>query len=158
MRETEIAVVGGGAAGMAAAIEAAKTGARVPLIDKNERPGVQLFKQIHKFFESGVHRAGRRGIQIGQELLEEAQNAGVEIRLNTAVYGLFSDHCLGLICGDHTEELQAKVIILATGANENPLAFPGWTLPGVMGAGAAQPLINIHRTPPAPRLMIVCTL
>ena len=50
MEKAEAAVVGAGAAGMAAAIELARSGARVILIDENERPGGQLFKQIHKFF------------------------------------------------------------------------------------------------------------
>ena len=155
MHKTEIAVVGAGAAGLTAAIEAAQAGARVTLIDENARPGGQLFKQIHKFFGSQAHRAGIRGVQIGEDLLEDARDAGVEIRLNTVVYGLFADRRLGLACGDHTEELQAQAIILATGANENPLAFPGWTLPGVMGAGAAQTLINIHRTLPGRRVLMV---
>lgn len=153
--KTEIAVVGAGPAGLAAAIEAAKAGAQVTLIDENARPGGQLFKQIHKFFGSEAHRAGVRGVQIGQDLLREAQEAGVEIRLNTVVYGLFDDKCLGLVCGDHTEDLRADAIVLATGANENALAFPGWTLPGVMGAGAAQTLINIHRTLPGHRVLMV---
>ncbi len=155
MRRTEIAVVGAGAAGLTAAVEAARVGARVTLIDENTRPGGQLFKQIHKFFGSQAHRAGIRGVQIGEDLLREARDAGVEIRLNTAVYGLFADKRLALVCGDHTEELQAKTVILATGANENPLAFPGWTLPGVLGAGAAQTLVNIHRTLPGRRVLMV---
>ena len=140
---------------MAAAIEAARAGANVTVIEENERPGGQLFKQIHKFFGSGVHQAGTRGVQIGLNLLNEAEQAGVEIRLDTVVYGIFSDKRLGLVCGDHTEELAASVIILATGANENALAFPGWTLPGVMGAGAAQTLINIHRVLPGHRVLMV---
>jgi NADPH-dependent 2,4-dienoyl-CoA reductase/sulfur reductase-like enzyme len=155
MQETEVAVVGAGAAGLTAAIEAAQAGVRVTLIDENARPGGQLFKQIHKFFGSQAHRAGIRGVQIGEDLLQEACAAGVEIRLNTVVYGLFADRRLGLVCGDHTEDLKARVIILATGASENPLAFPGWTLPGVMGAGAAQTLINIHRTLPGCRVLMV---
>ena len=155
MGRTEIAVVGAGPAGLAAAIEAAQAGAQVTLIDENERPGGQLFKQIHKFFGSEAHRAGARGVQIGRDLLKEAQDAGVEIRLNTVVYGLFAHHCLGLVCGDHTEDLRAEITILATGASENALAFSGWTLPGVMGAGAAQTLINIHRTLPGHRVLMV---
>jgi thioredoxin reductase len=155
MQKTEIAVVGAGAAGLTAAIEAAQAGAQVTLIDENAQPGGQLFKQIHKFFGSQAHRAGIRGVQIGEDLLKEARDAGVEIRLNTVVYGLFADRRLGLVCGDHTEDLQAQMVILATGANENPLAFPGWTLPGVMGAGAAQTLINIHRTLPGRRVLMV---
>jgi NADPH-dependent 2,4-dienoyl-CoA reductase/sulfur reductase-like enzyme len=155
MGKTEIAVVGAGSAGLAAATVAAKAGAQVTLLDENERPGGQLFKQIHKFFGSEVHRAGIRGIQIGRDLLREAEEAGVETRLNTIVYGLFSNKCLGLAWEDHTEELEADIIILATGANENALAFPGWTLPGVMGAGATQTLINIHRVLPGRRILMV---
>ncbi len=155
MEKTDIAIVGGGPAGMAAAIEAAQAGANVTVIDENARPGGQLFKQIHKFFGSGVHHAGTRGFQIGQDLLREAEEAGVEMRLDTVVYGIFPDRRLGLICGDHTEELVASVIILATGANENALTFPGWTLPGVMGAGATQTLINIHRVIPGQRILMV---
>jgi thioredoxin reductase len=155
MGKVEVAVVGAGAAGISASIEAARAGAKVVLIDENERSGGQLFKQIHKFFGSEAHRAGIRGIQIGTDLLEQAKEAGVQIRLSTVVYGLFAEQCLGLMCGDHTEELQADVIILATGASEKPLAFPGWTLPGVMGAGAAQTLINIHRTLPGDRVLMV---
>lgn len=155
MKNTDMVVIGGGAAGMAASIEAACAGAEVVLIDENERPGGQLFKQIHKFFGSEVHRAGIRGIHIGRDLLKEAEEAGVQVRLNTVVYGFFPDKCIGLMCNQHTEELQAKMIILATGASENVLAFPGWTLPGVMGAGAAQTLINIHRVLPGRSVLMV---
>ncbi|MGQ9585998.1 MAG: NAD(P)/FAD-dependent oxidoreductase [Anaerolineae bacterium] len=155
MGHTEVAVVGAGPAGLAAAIEAARAGAQVTLIDENACPGGQLFKQIHKFFGSKDHRAGTRGIRIGEDLLAEAGKAGVEIRLNTVVYGLFANRRLGLICNEHSEDLTAKAIILATGANERPLAFPGWTLPGVMGAGAIQTLMNIHRTLPGRRVLMV---
>jgi thioredoxin reductase len=155
MSATEIAVVGAGPAGLAAAIEAARTGAKVTLLDENSRPGGQLFKQIHKFFGSKEHGAGIRGVQIGEDLLVEAAEAGVEIRLDTVVYGLYAGMRLGLVCDDHSEDLQASKIILATGANERPLAFPGWTLPGVMGAGAIQTLINIHRTLPGRRVLMV---
>ena len=140
---------------MAASIELARAGARVILIDENERPGGQLFKQIHKFFGSEAHRAGTMGVQIGRDLLREACAAGVQVRLNTVVYSLFPGNCLGLMCGDHVEELQAQMIILATGASENVLSFPGWTLPGVMGAGAAQTLMNLHRTLPGHRVLMV---
>ncbi len=157
-RSTEIAVVGAGAAGLTAAIEAAQAGAQVTLIDENERPGGQLFKQIHKFFGSEEHQAGVRGYKIGEALLAQAEEAGVETLLSTVAYGLFvedGDKQVGLIRERHTELLQARVIILATGALENALAFPGWTLPGVMGAGAAQTLINIHRTLPGRRVLMI---
>ena len=155
MHETEIAIVGAGPAGLAAAIEAAQAGAQVTLVDENARPGGQLFKQIHKFFGSKAHHAGTRGVQIGRNLLSEAEKAGVEIRLDTVVYGIYPDKRLGLACDSQSEDLKAASIILATGANERPLAFPGWTMPGVMGAGAIQTLINIHRTLPGRRVLMV---
>ena len=71
IEKRELAIVGGGPAGLAAAIEAAKAGVQVLLIDENERPGGQLFKQIHKFFGSKAHSAGIRGMDIGEKLLEE---------------------------------------------------------------------------------------
>lgn len=158
MRRVEVAVVGGGVAGLSAAIEAARAGSQVLLIDENERPGGQLFKQIHKFFGSEAHWAGVRGFHIGEELLAQAEKAGVETLLSTVVYGIFledGDKKIGLIRQERAELLQAQIIILATGASENALAFPGWTLPGVMGAGAAQTLINLHRVLPGRRVLMV---
>ncbi|MFQ6042825.1 MAG: FAD-dependent oxidoreductase, partial [Candidatus Poribacteria bacterium] len=139
----------------AAAIEAAKVGARVTLIDENARPGGQLFKQIHKFFGSQAHGAGSRGFQIGQELCAKAEKLGVELLLNTTVYGLFEGRVLGLMNERGTMSLKAEKIIIATGATENALPFPGWTLPGVMTAGAAQTMMNIHRVLPGKRVLMV---
>lgn len=152
---TEIAVVGGGPAGLSASIEAARAGAKVVLIDENARPGGQLFKQIHKFFGSKEHYAGIRGYDIGYQLLNETKECGVEVRLNTTVYGIFNGNVLGLLGEDRSSLLRSRKIVLATGASENPLAFPGWTLPGVMGAGAAQTMINIWRVLPGNRALIV---
>ena len=61
MIDRRLVVIGAGPAGLSAAIEAAKTGCQVLLIDENARPGGQLFKQIHKFFGSRAHHAGTRG-------------------------------------------------------------------------------------------------
>ena len=72
-KEVEILVIGAGPAGLSAAIEAAKYGAEVLVVDENNKPGGQLFKQIHKFFGSRRHKAGVRGVDIGTELLEEVE-------------------------------------------------------------------------------------
>ena len=91
MKTYDVIVVGAGPAGLGAAIESGKAGASVLLVDENDRPGGQLFKQIHKFFGSRDHYAGTRGFQIGRQLLEEAEEAKVEIRLSTRVWGVFPD-------------------------------------------------------------------
>ena len=154
-KEIDLAVVGSGPAGLSAAIEAAKYGASVEIIDENALPGGQLFKQIHKFFGSKEHYAGVRGYDIGRKLLDEAENLKVDIRLNTIAFGVFNKNKIGLFDQKSILVSKPKKIIIATGASENPLAFPGWTLPGVMGAGAVQTMINIHRVLPGRKVLMV---
>ncbi len=155
MTKREVVVVGGGPAGLAAAIEAARLGAKVLVIDENKRPGGQLFKQIHKFFGSRAHNAGIRGIDIGKQLLKDTEEAGVEVWLDSAVVGVFSDNRVAVLRNQVTEIVQAEKILLCTGGSENALRFPGWTLPGVMGAGAAQTMINVNRVLPGKRILMV---
>jgi len=157
--ESELTIIGSGPAGLAAAIEAAKLGVKVTVVDENPKPGGQLFKQIHKFFGSEEHKAGVRGIDIGNQLLQQCQNLNVDVLLSTEAWVVFEGgRTLGLKHGtDKIERLNTKKLILATGAMENPLAFPGWTLPGVLGAGAIQTLMNLHRVLPGQRVLMVGT-
>lgn len=154
---TDICIIGAGPAGLAAAIEAAKTGARVLVIDENFKVGGQLFKQIHKFFGSREHQAGVRGIHIGTALLEEAVTLGAEFRLRTVAYAIFEDNVIGIHDLDKQELglVKAKKIIVATGAIENTLSFKGCTKPGVMGAGAAQTLMHIYKVQPGQKVLMV---
>lgn len=151
----DVAVVGGGPAGMCAALQAALAGAHTILIDENALPGGQLFKQIHKFFGSRDHKAGTRGFTIGTELLKQVTEAGVEVWLDSLVYGIQADRSLGVIQNGKHIIIKAKQVILAAGAKENYLAFPGSTLPGVMGAGAAQTMINVNRVLPGERILML---
>lgn len=151
----EIVIIGGGPAGLSAAIEAAENGADVLVIDENLRPGGQLFKQIHKFFGSSAHNAGMRGMDIGQHLLKETKRLKVEVWLNTPAIGIFSDRRVTVVRNGVTETITAKKILICTGAVENSINFPGWTLPGVMGAGAAQTMVNINRVLPGKRVLII---
>jgi thioredoxin reductase len=155
MLTADIAVIGGGISGLHAAIEAANNGAKVQIIDENNLPGGQLHKQIHKFFGSHRHYAGVRGIDIGKRLLKDAENAGVDILSGSFVFGV-NGFNIGFV--DNTNRFQwlkAKTVVLCCGASEKTLLFPGWTLPGVMGAGAVQTLVNIHRVLPGKRFLMV---
>lgn len=151
----DVLIVGAGPAGLAAAVECAKGGASVLVVDENAAPGGQLFKQIHKFFGSGAHYAGLRGFEIGSRLLEEARRYGAELRLSTRAVGLADDGGMGLHEKDGPLSfVQFRKLILASGARENAASFPGWTLPGVMTAGAAQTFANIHHVLPGKRILM----
>lgn len=157
MINTELLIIGGGPAGLAAAIAAGKHGVKAIVVDENPLPGGQLFKQIHKFFGSKEHKAGTRGNVIGQQLLIEVEKVGAQVMLNTKAFGIFDDNTVGIVSGGKSEKVVAKKIILATGASENALAFKGSTLPGVMTAGAAQTFINVHRVLPGRRVIMIGT-
>lgn len=157
MIETDLCIIGAGPAGLAAAIEAGKSGAKVLVIDENLKVGGQLFKQIHKFFGSREHRAGTRGIRIGSDMLEEAKKYNVTFRLRTVAYGIFENNIIGIHDLDKQElgQVKAKKIIVATGAIENTVPFKGCTKPGVMGAGAAQTLMHINHVQPGTKVLMV---
>ena len=153
--KAELAVIGGGPAGLSAAIEAAKNGVNVVLFDENKKAGGQLFKQIHRFFGSEEHLAGTRGIEIGKMLLDEARKYSVKVMLDNVVWGLFPDLKLGISDSESVSIFEADKVIVATGGCENSLSFPGWTLPNIMSAGAAQTLINVDRVLPGRRAVII---
>ena len=157
MKRVDLIVIGAGPSGLSAAIEAAKRGVGVVVFDENARPGGQLFKQIHKFFGSKEHRAKIRGFRIGQQLLEEADKAGVDVVLNATVMGIYQDKEVVVKIGEGIEHIKGDAIIVATGASENMVPFEGWTLPGVIGAGAAQTLMNLHGVLPGKRILMLGT-
>jgi thioredoxin reductase len=114
-----------------------------------------LFKQIHKFFGSREHRAMERGFNIGNSFLDEAKELGVEVSLNSVVLGIYENGAINVMVRDRIEQFKAQKTLIATGASENMIPFPGWTLPGVIGAGAAQTMSNIHGIRPGNDILMV---
>ena len=155
MKRYELIVVGAGPSGLSAAIEAAKKGMSVVVFDENEKPGGQLFKQIHKFFGSKEHKAKIRGYKIGEDLLKEAAEAGVEVVLKATVTGMYQDKEVTVRIGEGIHHYKGDAIIIATGAAENMVTFEGWTLPGVIGAGAAQTMMNLHGIRPGKKILML---
>jgi len=155
MKRYDLIVVGAGPAGLSASIEAAKRGLKVVVFDENSKPGGQLFKQIHKFFGSKEHKAKIRGFKIGEELLLDAAEAGVEVVLNAIVIGLFEEKEVTVKIEDKIYHFKADSVIIATGASENMVTFDGWTLPGVIGAGAAQTMMNLHGIMPGKKILML---
>lgn len=155
MKRYDLIVVGAGPAGLSAAIEAAKRGLHVIVFDENARPGGQLIKQVHKFFGSKEHRARVRGFTIGKQLLDEARALQVEVFLEATVVGLYLDKEVVVKIGGEVRHVKGDSVIVATGASENVVPFEGWTLPGVMGAGAAQTMMNLHGIKPGSRVLML---
>lgn len=155
MKRYDLIVVGAGPSGLSAAIEAAKKGMNVIVFDENAKPGGQLFKQIHKFFGSKEHKAKIRGFKIGEDLLKEAEDAGVQVVLNATVIGLYLDKEITVRIVDEIRHYKGDAIIVATGASENMVTFDGWTLPGVIGAGAAQTMMNLHGVQPGKKVLML---
>ena len=151
----DVIIVGAGPAGLSAAIEAAKNGLRPVVFDENARPGGQLFKQIHKFFGSKEHKAKVRGFRIGDELLSEAEKYGVKVVLNATVVGLYPEKEVTVRIGDEIRHFKGDAVLVATGASENMVNFKGWTLPGVIGAGAAQTMMNLHHITPGEKVLML---
>lgn len=159
MKETDIAVIGGGPAGLSAALYSASLGARVILLDDGLELGGQLIKQTHKFFGSAAQFAGIRGIEIAYKLIQEVKNhKNIELLVNTTVTGYYEDGILTAVQGINGEiliKIKAERIILATGAAENMLPFLNNDLPGVYGAGAVQTLMNVYGVVPGENILMI---
>jgi NADPH-dependent 2,4-dienoyl-CoA reductase/sulfur reductase-like enzyme/Fe-S-cluster-containing hydrogenase component 2/bacterioferritin-associated ferredoxin len=151
-------IVGGGPAGLSAAIELGKRGIEAIIIDDKHRLGGKLVLQTHRFFGSieAVY-AGTRGIDIATRLEKEVRSfPSVRVWLQAAALAVFSDRKVGvLIEGKKYVLVSPQILLVTAGAREKNLAFPGNTLPGVYGAGAFQTLVNRDLVKPTDRLFIV---
>lgn len=157
VRDVEVLVIGGGPAGLSAAIELGKRGVDTLIVDDKPSPGGKLLLQTHKFFGSVEDSyAGTRGFEIARILQEEVGRLDpVEIWLNATAVGVFSDGIVGVVKGKLYRKIRPLKLLVATGAREKMLSFPGNTLPGVYGAGAFQTLVNRDLVKSSDRVLIV---
>ena len=156
MEHKEVLVVGGGPAGLCAALQAARMGAQVTLLEGDDRLGGQLVKQTHMFFGSQKQHAGTRGIDIASMLVKQLEEMpNVEIRTNAMVLGRYEDGALTVEENEDFKVIYPKKSIFATGASEKMLMFANNDLPGVFGAGAVQTLMNVYGVLPAKRVLMI---
>lgn len=139
--KVDLLIVGAGPAGLAAAIEARSSGVSVTLLDEQPAPGGQIYR--------GVDGAGTKirsalgdDYAAGSALTRAFSESGARHIAGAAVWNVGRDLQVNFLIEGANKALQARNIILASGAMERPFPVPGWTLPGVMGAGAAQILIK----------------
>jgi len=155
---TDIVVIGAGPSGLSAAYELGKMGFQVLLADDKEKLGGKLVLQTHKFFGSEEDcYAGVRGIDIAAILEEKlSRMPNVTILRNSPVVAIFKDRKAGIYKGYSSYLLvEFTALVVAAGAREKNILFPGNDLPGVYGAGAFQTLVNRDLVKPARRILIV---
>ena len=153
----DLLVIGGGPSGLGAAIEAADAGLSVIVVDDKDEAGGKLVLQTHTFFGS-VHQcyAGTRGIEIARILsADAAKRRNIRMMTSTMAVGVYSDSKVGVVRGDRYMLVSPKSMLVAAGAREKALVFPGADLPGVYGAGAFQTLLNRDLVRPSEKLFIV---
>ena len=155
MLKKQLMVIGGGPAGMSAAIEAAKLGAKVTICEDKGVMGGQLIKQTHMFFGSQEHYAGTRGVDIATVLEDQLKDLGIEVWTDTVVTGIHDERTVGLTRGEKYHEIECERIVVATGAFENLLPIPNSDLPGVYGAGGVQTLMNVEGVLPGRNIVMV---
>jgi NADPH-dependent 2,4-dienoyl-CoA reductase/sulfur reductase-like enzyme/Fe-S-cluster-containing hydrogenase component 2/bacterioferritin-associated ferredoxin len=156
-QSVDVLIIGGGPAGLSAAIELAKRGVKILIVDDKDRLGGKLVLQTHKFFGSVEDsHAGTRGFEIGKILQEELLAFdSVQVWLNTTAVAVFSDKIVGMVQDGQYRKIKPRKLLVATGAREKMLSFPGNTLPGVYGAGAFQTLVNRDLVKSSQKVLIV---
>jgi D-hydroxyproline dehydrogenase subunit alpha len=150
---TDVAVVGAGPAGLSAALVAAGAGARVAVLDEYPQPGGQFYKQIAA--DLGVDRAAlNEEYRRGDTLISAVRAAKVELLNDALVWGSFEPGTLSIVRQGAAGVVRARAIVVASGAYERAIAFPGWDLPGVMTPGGAQTLVKYQQVPPPGRIVL----
>jgi len=154
---TDVLIIGGGPAGLSAAIQLGENNVKTLIVDDKSEAGGKLVLQTHKFFGSVEDSfAGTRGNDIGKMLADQVKKyTSVELWNNSTTLYVFSDKKVGIVKNNTYKLVVPKIILNAAGAREKFLRFPGNTLAGIYGAGAFQTLVNRDLIKPTDRLFIV---
>jgi NADPH-dependent 2,4-dienoyl-CoA reductase/sulfur reductase-like enzyme len=149
----DLVVIGGGPAGLAAAALAARAGVQTVLFDENPGVGGQIYRGIT------TTPVGNRSVLgddywAGAALAAEVKASGAAIVTGATVWSLDPTRTVGVSIAGQARLIQAGRVIVATGSLERPFPIPGWTLPGVMTAGAAQTALKAQGLVPDGRTVM----
>jgi NADPH-dependent 2,4-dienoyl-CoA reductase/sulfur reductase-like enzyme len=156
MTDADLAIVGAGPAGLAAACTAAELGLRVVVIDEQAEPGGQIYRGVERVAATRSSHLALLGEDYseGLALVRRFRAAKVDYRPRTAVWQIDRDLTVHLRGPEGIQNIVFKQILISTGALERPMPVPGWTLPGVMTCGAAQILLKSAALVPEGRVVL----
>ncbi len=147
-RHFDLLILGAGPAGMSAAIAARRLGMSVLLVDDQPAPGGQIWRAVEAVSGTSVGKLLGDEYLSGAALAQSMRASGTVYEPQTQVWQIESGWHVYMSRDQQAEVVQADAVLLATGAQERPAPFPGWTLPGVMTVGAAQILLKTSRQVP----------
>src|SRR5690606_5039318 len=146
--EVDLFIVGAGPAGMSAATEARAHGLRVMLADDQPSPGGQIWRAVEHTADGPVGGILGEDYRRGADVVKAFRASGTDYRPLSQVWQIESGWHVYMTEGEQAHVIQAPNVLLATGAQERPAPFPGWTLPGVMTVGAAQITLKVSQQIP----------
>lgn len=152
----DLVVIGAGPAGMAAALAAQRRGLDVLLLDEQPQVGGQIYRSIT---QTDAQRECILGADYvyGKSLADQVRASGLTHWAGASVWQIDPDKTVHVLRNDRTTRIETKSLVIATGAMERPFPVPGWTLPGVMTAGAGQILLkNAAVVPQVPVVLAGC--
>ena len=160
MKSYEIVIIGGGPAGLAAAISAKRAGVNdILIVERDRRLGGILNQCIHNGFGLHTFKEELTGPEYAQRFIDEVVDLGIEYKLNTMVVDIEGDKVLTIMNStDGLVKLKAKAIVLAMGCRERPrgaLNIPGCRPAGIYSAGTAQRFVNIEGFMPGREIVIL---
>lgn len=150
-KHVDVLIIGAGPAGLGAACSARSAGVSVVVLDDQPKPGGQLFRHITH--PKASHLMAPSDYAKGMRLIEAFHASGAEYLANTQVWGIEGQRVFASTLGK-AKTFTCSNLIIASGGMERPVPFSGWTLPGVLGAGAADILLRSHVPFPAKSLVL----
>ncbi|MDO8320351.1 FAD-dependent oxidoreductase [Rhodoferax sp.] len=150
----DLVIIGAGPAGMSAALTAASIGMKTVLLDEQPRAGGQIYRNVTAVDPKVATLLGPDYTH-GRTLADRLQRSGVEVHYGAMVWDVARDLTVSVQHDGKSFQLRAPQLIAATGAMERASPMPGWTLPGVLNAGAAQiALKSAGAVPSGPVLLV----